>query len=240
MRFTDLPFWLVNLMACPRCQVPMELGVSVQCPTCGTRFPKRKGLLDLRLGRERAHLWAINRLPLVAKAYDIWRFRSTNLLSRGGLSVREELDLLRDWLLPAGDPFLDVGTGTGLYREVLGERAVGLDPSPAFLHVAQRRRPGLYLLGHGEALPFLTGALGGVAIGPTWNEFAVPQQAMREARRVLRPGGRLFGMLLLGPGPALGLWRPSPGEFVNLITSFGFRPHLQTYGAVGILLAEAP
>ncbi|MFN4073604.1 MAG: methyltransferase domain-containing protein [Thermus sp.] len=240
MRPLSLPPWLLPLLACPRCQEPLETDAGARCPTCGARFPERNGLVDLRVSRERIHLWAINRLPPVAQTYDLWRMRSTALLSRGRLSLGEELELMRGWLLPTGGPFLDVGTGTGIYRETLGEKAVGLDPSPAFLQVARQRRPGPYLLGHGEALPFRTGSMGGVAIGPTWNEFTYPEGAMREARRVLRSGGRLFGMLLLGPGPSLGLWRPGPEEFVNLLRTFGFRAHLETHGALGILLAQAP
>lgn len=114
---------------------------------------------------------------------------------RGRLDLAGELALLREWLLPTGGPFLDVGTGTGVYREALGEGMVGVDPSPAFLKVAQRRRPGAYLLAHGERLPFREGAFSGVAIGPTWNEFLDPEGAAR------RPGASS------GPGAAL---RPPP------------------------------
>jgi ubiquinone/menaquinone biosynthesis C-methylase UbiE len=173
----------------------------------------------------------------VAHLYDLWRVRSTALLSRGRLSFAEELGWLRAWLLPAGPPFLDVGTGTGVYREALGERAIGLDPSLAFLRVAQRKRPGAYLLGHGERLPFRDGVFGGVAIGPTWNEFLDPRMAALEARRVLRPGGRLFGLLLLGPGPGLGLWRPEEGEVLALLRGAGFRARVERYGRLGLLLA---
>lgn len=240
MAAAPLPPWVSPLLACPRCQSPLELGPRVACPGCGKVFPYRHGFLDLREGRERPHLQAVNRLPLTAGLYDLWRMPSTGLLSRGRLSLKGELDRLRRWLLPTGGPFLDVGTGTGFYREALGEEAIGLDPSPAFLQVAQRRRPGPYLLAHGEALPFRPGSIGGVAIGPTWNEFYDPKKAISETRRVLRPGGRLFGMLLLGPGPSLGLWRPRPGDFLFSLRKGGFRAHLEILGTLGILLAEAP
>ncbi|MCS7219075.1 MAG: class I SAM-dependent methyltransferase [Thermus sp.] len=174
----------------------------------------------------------------MASLYDLWRVRADRLLSRGSLLWAEEVRRLQAWLLPTGGPFLDVGTGTGLYREALGERAVGLDPSPTFLRVAAQRRPGAYLLGHGEALPFREGAFGGVAIGPTWNEFLHPRKAALEARRVLRPGGRLWGMLLLGPGPTLGLWRPREEEVLALLAEAGLQPRLERYGALGLLEAE--
>lgn len=234
-----LPPWLLSRLACPRCQRPLELKQQAFCPSCGGRYPFRGPFLDLRAGRERPLLWGVNRLPWVPFLYDHWRQRSTTLLSRGSLSFGEELTLLRSWLLPTGGPFLDVGTGTGVYREALGEKAVGLDPSPAFLGVAHRRRPGPYLLGHGEALPFREGAFGGVAIGPTWNEFLDPWRAAGEARRVLGRGGRFFGMLLLGPGPSGGLWRPSPRDFLSVLQEKGFHAQLEIHGTLGLLLAEA-
>ncbi|KIX84779.1 methylase [Thermus filiformis] len=230
---SPIPPWLSPLLACPRCHAPLE---GATCPACGP-YPFREGFLDLRAFRERPHLRLVNALPPVAWLYDLWRRRAPCIL--GGLSLEEELARLLAWLGPTGGPFLDVGTGTGLYREALGERAVGLDPSLAFLRVAQRRRPGAYLLGHGEALPFRKGSLSGVAIGPTWNEFLDPSQAAREARRVLRPGGRLFGMLLLGPGPGLGLWRPREEEAKRVLEEAGFRVRLEVRGRLGLLEAEA-
>ena len=234
----DLPSWLSSLLACPQCRGGLSLAKEAFCPACGARYPWRQGFLDLRAHRERPHLRLVNALPPVARLYDLWRVRSTALLSGGRLSFAEELGRLRAWLLPAGPPFLDVGTGTGVYREALGERAIGLDPSLAFLRVAGRRRPGAYLLGHGERLPFRDGVFGGVAIGPTWNEFLDPRMAALEARRVLRQGGRLFGLLLLAPGSNLGLWRPGEGEVLALLEGVGFRARLWRYGRLGLVLAE--
>lgn len=230
--------WLSPLLACPRCRAGLLLGEEALCPACGAHYPWRGGFLDLRAYGERPHLRLVNALPPVAHFYDHWRARSTALLSGGRLSFAQELDRMRAWLLPAGPPFLDVGTGTGVYREALGEEAIGLDPSLAFLRVAQRKRPGAYLLGHGERLPFRDGVFGGVAVGPTWNEFQDPRMAALEARRVLRPGGRLFGLLLLGPGSGLGLWRPREEEILALLEEAGFRSRVERWGRLGLILAE--
>lgn len=230
-----VPSWLLPLLACPFCRGPL-LGEG--CSRCGRVFPRKGGFLDLRAFRERPLLGLLNRFPPVARGYDLWRARSTGLLSGGRLDLAGELALLRDWLLPTGGPFLDVGTGTGVYREALGEGMVGVDPSPAFLEVAQRRRPGAYLLAHGERLPFREGAFSGVSIGPTWNEFLDPVAAAREARRVLGPEGRLFGLLLLGPGGPWGLFRPTPEALLRLLEGAGFRGEVRRLGRLGLVLAE--
>lgn len=232
------PSWLPSLLACPHCRGRLLGEKEARCLACGRIYPRQGAFLDLRAGRERSLLKGINASPLIPLLYDTWRIRSTGLLSGGRLSFSQEIDQLRAWLLPTGGPFLDVGTGTGVYREALGERAVGLDPSPAFLRMAQKKRPGIYLLGHGEALPFRDGAFAGVAIGPTWNEFLDPGKAAAEARRVLRPGGRLFGLLLLGPGPSLGLWRPQEEEVLTLLEGVGLRTRLERQGRLGLLLAQ--
>ncbi|MEZ0322116.1 MAG: methyltransferase domain-containing protein [Thermus sp.] len=234
-----LPPWLLPHLACPFCRSSLQGEGVISCPGCGRTFRQRWGFWDLRAFRERALLPWINRLPPVALGYEGWRRQAPRLLSCGRLSFAEELDWLRGWLLPTGGPLLDVGTGTGVYREALGEKAVGLDPSPAFLKVAAGRRPGAYLLAHGEALPFREGSFGGVAIGPTWNEFLDPKRAALEARRVLRKGGRLFGMLLLGPGSSLGLFRPSGEELLSLLAEAGFHANLLRYGKLGLVLAQA-
>ncbi len=231
------PSWLLPLLACPRCRGALGVAEEARCLGCGKIYPRRGPFLDLRASRERPLLRAVNAFPPVPLLYDAWRVRSTGLLSGGRLSFVQELARLRGWLLPTGGPFLDVGTGTGVYREALGEKAVGLDPSLPFLRAAQRRRPGAYLLGHGEALPFRDGAFTGVAIGPTWNEFFHPAKAAAEARRVLSPGGRLFG-LLLGPGSSLGLWRPQEAEVLALLEGVGFRVRLERHGRLFLLLAQ--
>lgn len=98
-----------------------------------------------------------------------------------------------------GARFVDVGCGAG--RAVaeltdLGVRCIGLDPSDAMLAAARRRWPELeFDQGTAEALPLPDGAFAGYRADKVFHEVVEPQRAIREAWRVLAPGGRI---VLLG------------------------------------------
>lgn len=95
---------------------------------------------------------------------------------------------------------LDVGTGDGwpglpLARHM--EEVVAVDPSPRRAELAQAnaRKRGLanvqVVCAPAEALPFPGGRFDGVVAGTAFEQCRDPLQALREARRVLRNGGRL-------------------------------------------------
>ena len=96
---------------------------------------------------------------------------------------------------------LDLGTGTGRMLELLAplaERAVGIDQSPAMLNVARTRleRAGLrnVQLRQGDiyALPIERNGYDLVIVHQVLHYLDDPGRAVREAARVLRPGGRLL------------------------------------------------
>ncbi len=95
---------------------------------------------------------------------------------------------------------LDLGTGTGRMLEMVApfaERAVGVDQSPAMLNVARTRleRAGLrnIQLRQGDiyALPVERDGYDLVIVHQVLHYLDDPARALREAARVLRPGGRL-------------------------------------------------
>lgn len=95
---------------------------------------------------------------------------------------------------PSG-PVLDVGCGAGLAVAELaarGVRAVGLDLDPRMLAAAELRHPtGEFRRGDAHAPPFADGSFGGYRADKLLHESADPAAVVAEARRVLRPGGRI-------------------------------------------------
>ncbi len=96
---------------------------------------------------------------------------------------------------------LDLGTGTGHILKLLGrdaERAVGLDASHAMLSVARANLEKAGLSGvelrQGDiyALPFERDEFDLIVLHQVLHYFDDPARAVREASRLLRPGGRLL------------------------------------------------
>lgn len=95
----------------------------------------------------------------------------------------------------AGERVLDVGAGTGTGTAELarsGAYAVGTDLSRGMLAAGRRARPAVPLLaGDALALPFPDAAFDAVTISFALRNVVDPGAALRELRRVTRPGGRL-------------------------------------------------
>lgn len=102
---------------------------------------------------------------------------------------------------------LDAGTGPGYWVGYLAraeprERVVGLDFSERFLDIARRRvkAPAAeFRLGDLTATPFEDESFDGVLCTGVLDTFNDPAGALREFRRLLRPGGKAV-LILRGPG----------------------------------------
>ena len=102
--------------------------------------------------------------------------------------------------LPSAASVLDVGCGTGPVSRVLAEtpgvrEVVGIDPSPVFVERARELGKHLSRLsfqtGDGCALPFSDASFDLVIFHTTLCHVPDPEQALREAHRVLRADGWL-------------------------------------------------
>jgi SAM-dependent methyltransferase len=98
---------------------------------------------------------------------------------------------------------LDAGCGAGLALATaseLGAAVSGLDAAPGLIAIARRRLPDVRIE-HGdlEELPFPDRTFDAVTGFNSFQYAASPEAALREARRVLRPGGRLLAAVWAPP-----------------------------------------
>lgn len=103
----------------------------------------------------------------------------------------------------SGTKVLDLCCGHGNVTAGLvraGAQATGLDFSPAMLDMARAAVPeAQFVEGDAMALDFEEGSFDAVTIGFGMPHVPEPPKVMSEARRVLRPGGRLAFSVWCGP-----------------------------------------
>jgi demethylmenaquinone methyltransferase / 2-methoxy-6-polyprenyl-1,4-benzoquinol methylase len=145
----------------------------------------------------------------IAPVYDVM-----NRVMTAGLDVRWRRLSARAVVQP-GDRVLDAACGTGdlaiADRKAGAAHVIGLDFSERMLERARRKAPELeWVQGDMLELPFGDGAFDAATVGFGVRNVADLERALRELRRVLRPGGRLAILEITQPRgvlrPFFSLW----------------------------------
>jgi SAM-dependent methyltransferase len=181
-------------------------------------------------------------------------------LSGEKFPVARELGLLDDWLsIPSDALVVDLGSSTDLYACGLGKRngtatIVAIDLAVGMLKTGRdcAIRAGLKNIAHVRApvqrLPFADATVDALVCGGSLNEFRDMSVALREARRVCKPSGKMFAMSLLQGDSALGrlgqlgargggIQFPQFGEFNRIVDAAGWeRERQEVFGIVAFTL----
>ncbi len=106
---------------------------------------------------------------------------------------------LQELNLSKGVTLLDVGCGSGYFcslADTTGATVTGFDATEPLVQQAMKRAPGVdFLTGEMEALPFPDASFDIVTGFNSFQYAASISNALAEARRVLKPGGRFLTMI---------------------------------------------
>jgi SAM-dependent methyltransferase len=129
----------------------------------------------------------------LALEYDAW------FDGEGSLIFPIEVQAFKSLLSSLPRPWLEIGVGSGRFAQALGIET-GIDPSIRLVEMARRRGVTAFL-GRGEQELFDEESFGTVFLIVTLCFLDSPLEVLKEANRILMPGGKLVLGLVLRESP---------------------------------------
>jgi SAM-dependent methyltransferase len=129
----------------------------------------------------------------LAAEYDAWFDKE------GSLIFFIETQAFRALLPSLPRPWLEIGVGSGRFARALGI-GIGVDPSTKLVEIAKSRGINAFG-GQGERTPFEAESFGTVFLIVTLCFLDHPLKVLKEAIRILAPGGKLVLGLVLKESP---------------------------------------
>lgn len=202
----DVQDLIRDRLACPACRSPLrdEPG-RIACTSCGVEFVQPAApYLELMIPSK------------VEATDDLWQTRLdemdgwyNDLIAQPAEAfrlIRKDYELFPASVFACSGPVLDIGGGTGVTQHFLPEAAVYvcLDPDLSWIrpdwtafhaNFREEVRPRLFVHGVGEYLPFRDASFERAFAFWSLNHSREPGQVLKEACRVLQPGGLFFVVL---------------------------------------------
>lgn len=161
----------------------------------------------------------------LASDYDAW------FNGEGKLVFAIEAQAFQEVLPLLAKPWLEIGVGSGRFAQALGIET-GIDPSIKLLDTARGRGVTVFL-GRGEHEPFDNRAFGTVFLIVTLCFTDSPLEVLREAYRILQPGGRVVLGLILRESPWGRLFENKKKQGHRFYKLASFYRHDEVVGLLG-------
>jgi SAM-dependent methyltransferase len=129
----------------------------------------------------------------LAYEYDAW------FEGKGKLIFEIEVKAFQEILPGLPKPWLEIGAGSGRFAQALGIEA-GLEPSIKMVEMARRREVTTFW-GRGEQQVFEEASFGTIFLITTLCFLGSPLEVLKEARRILAPGGKIVLGVVLKDNP---------------------------------------
>jgi len=182
---------------------------------------------ELKTRRQRRTKGGLSCFNEFAKEYDAWFDRE------GKLIFFIEAQAFRVLLPSLPKPWLEIGVGSGRFAQALGIET-GIDPSARLVRMARKRGINAFV-SRGEERLFDAESFGTVFLIVTLCFLDSPLKVLKEARRILMPGGKIVLGLVLKESP----W----GKFYQQKKAKGHRFYkyatFYSYAEVNRLLKQA-